>query len=82
MKQEAPIDLTTIKETPTKPPKGKEDVKLPPVKGYNLDSLGLGDEGDKIMKKAMDHTPVMGGYKNPQTRRYLESIEKKDYGKI
>ena len=54
--------------SPKKPP--KPTVKLPPVKGYKLDSLGLGEEGDKILKKSMDtgygsDGRLGTGYKNP-----------------
>lgn len=63
----------------------KKDVKLPPVKGYKLDSLGLGEAGDTIIKKSMEggygSDNRQGGYKNPHTRKLIENLEKKDYGK-
>lgn len=62
-------------------------VKLPPVKGYKLDSLGLGDAGDTIIKKSMEggygsDNRGGGGYKNPHTRKLIENLENKDYGKF
>lgn len=43
--------------TPNKKKVTASNVKLPPVKGYKLDSLGLGEAGDTIIKKSME-----GGY--------------------
>jgi hypothetical protein len=53
-----------------------------------LDTLSLGELGETVVKKSMDmgygsDNPFKGnGYKNPQTRKLLETIENKDYGSI
>jgi hypothetical protein len=49
----------------------KSGVKLPPVQGYKLDTLSLGELGETVVKKSMDmgygsDNPFKGnGYKNP-----------------
>ena len=51
-------------------------MKLPPVRGYKLDTLGFDDLAESVVKKSMDagygsENPFKGGYKNPHTKRLL-----------
>ena len=74
--------------SPKKGSKGeKSPVKLPPVRGYKLDSLGLDELGESVVKKSMDagigsDNPFKSGYKNPHTRRLLQSMDNQEYGKF
>ena len=67
----------TMNGSPKKGSKGeKSPVKLPPVRGYKLDTLGLDELGESVVKKSMDagigsDNPFKSGYKNPHTRRLL-----------
>ena len=68
----------TITGSPKKGAKKQEKspVKLPPVRGYKLDTLGFDDLGESVVKKSMDagygsENPFKSGYKNPHTRKLL-----------
>jgi len=65
----------------------KSPVKLPPVRGYKLDTLGFDDLAESVVKKSMDagygsENPFKSGYKNPHTKRLLQSLDQKEYGKF
>lgn len=62
--------------SPKKGGKAESPVKLPPVRGYKLDTLGLDELGETVVKKSMDagygsENPFKSGYKNPHTRKLL-----------
>lgn len=64
------------KSSPKKGKPVKSPVKLPPVRGYKLDSFGFDELGESVVKKSMDagygsDHPFKSGYKNPHTRRLL-----------
>lgn len=65
------------------PIKQESAVKLPPVKGYKLDQLGLTDYAETIVKKQMESSlSDTRTYKNPRARKMLQNIENRDYGNV